>query len=90
MNAQQLPLQQGLVTGSVAIGDTLSATILSAVEEAGFLRVKAGLFYAGIIAGCSCADDPTPVGEHPEYCEVQLYINKATAEATVTLVTDPA
>ena len=89
MDAQQLPLQQGLVTGSVAMSDTLSATILSATEEAGFIRVKAGLFYSGIIAGCSCADDPTPVSEHPEYCEVQLDINKTTAEATVTLATDP-
>lgn len=49
MDAQQLPLQQGLVTGSVAISDTLSATILSAAEEAGFIRVKAGIFYSGII-----------------------------------------
>lgn len=89
MDAQQLPLQQGLVTGSVAIGDTLSATILSAGEEAGFLRVKAGLFYSGIIAGCNCADDPTPVGAHPEYCEVELSIDKATAEATIMLVPDP-
>ena len=85
MDAQQLPLQQGLSTGSVAMSDKLSAMIISVTEDAGFIRAKAGLFYTGIIAGCSCADDPTPVDEHPEYCEVQLDINRVTAETTIAL-----
>ena len=42
--------------------------LLSASEDAGLLRVKAGIFYTGIIAGCSCADDPTPIDELNEYC----------------------
>jgi len=63
--------------------------IMNASEEADFIHAKVGIFYSGIIAGCSCADDPTPISELNEYCEVQLAIDKNTAEATVTLVPDP-
>jgi len=51
--------------------------------------VKAGLLYAGIIAGCSCADDPTPIDEVTEYCVVRFDIDKATAETKVTLLSEP-
>ena len=88
MDAEQLPLQQGLSTGSYAIGDKLNAMIINVFEEAGFIRVKAGIFYSGIIAGCSCADDPTPVNEESEYCVVQLDINKLTAETTVAILAE--
>ena len=50
------------------------------------IRVTVGIFYTGIIAGCSCADDPTPVEENTEYCEVQLEIDKKTAETTIALL----
>ena len=88
MDAGQLPLQQGLSTGSYAIGDKLNAMIIGVSEGAGFIRVKAGIFYSGIIAGCSCADDPTPVNEESEYCVVQLDINKLTAETTIALLAE--
>ncbi len=88
LGAGQLPLQQGLSTSSHALDDKLDAMIISVVEEAGFLRVKAGIFYTGIIAGCSCADDPTPNDEHNEYCVVRLDIDKVMAETTVTLLAE--
>ncbi len=86
LDADLLPLQQGLTQSSHARSDKLSARIISVVDEADCLRVKAGLFYTGIIAGCSCADDPTPVDEINEYCEVRFEIDKKTAMATVSLV----
>ena len=88
MQAGQLPLQQGLSTGSYAIDSNLQAMIIGVSETAGCIRVKAGIFYSGIIAGCSCADDPTPVNEESEYCVVLLEINKLTAETTVALLTE--
>ena len=90
LDADRLPLQQGLSTSSYVVDNKLDVMIISVSEEEGFIRVKAGIFYAGIIAGCSCADDPTPVDEISEYCEVQLDISKTTAETTVALVTEPA
>jgi len=86
LDADQLPLQQGLTASSYAMSDKLTATIMRVAEEAGVIRIKAGLIYSGIIAGCSCADDPTPADEITEYCEVQLDIDTATAETTVVLV----
>jgi hypothetical protein len=62
--------------------------IISAADEGNTIRARAGIFYTGIIAGCSCADDPTPVNEENEYCEVQLDIDKATAATTVILLAE--
>ena len=88
LNAVQLPLQQGLATSSYVADGKFSAMVLDVSEDSGFVHAKAGILYSGIIAGCSCADDPTPVSEQSEYCEVLLAINKLTAETTVTLVTE--
>jgi hypothetical protein len=88
LDAGQLPLQQGLSTGSHALDNDLNAMIISVSEGTHCIHAKAGIFYTGIIAGCSCADDPTPVDEHSEYCEVQLDIDKITAETMVTLLAE--
>lgn len=88
MDASQLPLQQGLTSSSHALDDNIKAVIIAVSESANFIHAKAGIFYSGIIAGCNCADDPTPVEAQSEYCEVQLDIDKTTAETTIALVTD--
>ena len=83
-----LPLQRGLTRSSYVSGDTYEVVFLSATEEPQRIRVKAGIFYQGIIAGCSCADDPTPIDEQTEYCEVLFEIDKNTAETAITLLED--
>lgn len=81
-----LPLQQGLSQSSYVSDGDISVLILSVTETLDNIRIKTGIFYAGIIAGSCCADDPTPVSEQTEYCEVQFDINKMTAETVVTLL----
>jgi hypothetical protein len=88
IDAGLLPLQQGLSTGNYALDGKFSVMIIGVSEQAGIIRVKAGIFYSGIIAGCSCADDPTPVSEESEYCVVQLDIDKQTADTTVALLAE--
>ena len=88
LGAEQLPLQQGLSASSYALDDKLDARIISLAEEAGLIRAKVGIFYAGLTPGCSCADDPTPVEEQVEYCVVQLDIDKKTAETMVALLAE--
>lgn len=88
ITAKHLPLQQALSYSNYALGDNVSARIISVNSNAEFILAKAGLFYTGIIAGCSCNDDPSPVDEVNEYCEVIFSINKQTAEATVSLITE--
>ena len=84
----QLPLQQGLSSTSHALDDRLRVMIISVADEGRIIRAKAGIFYTGIVAGCSCADDPTPVNEESEYCELQLDIDKTTGETTVVLLAE--
>lgn len=88
LDAASLPLQQGLSVSSHVTERPIQAMILGTGEDAGRIRVKAGIFYTGIIAGCSCADDPTPIDEQTEYCVVEFDIDRATAQATVTLLAE--
>lgn len=86
LDIEELPLQQGLSRGNYTDGKNRSAMIIGVVDDARRIRAKVGIFYSAIIAGCSCADDPTPVDELAEYCELQFDIDKATAETAVTLL----
>jgi hypothetical protein len=86
LSIDQLPLQQGLSVSSYALDDPRRVMVIDVSDDAEFIHAKAGIFYFGIIAGCSCEDDPTPVDKNNEYCEVQLDIDKNTAETVVTLV----
>ena len=81
-----LPLQQGLSLSSYVGKSPISVVILNMTEEINTLNIKTGIFYTGIIAGCSCSDDPSPTDEQNEYCELQFCINKDTAETEVRLL----
>jgi hypothetical protein len=88
LDADQLPLQQGLSVSSHVADAKHTAIILNVADDDRMIRAKAGICYAGIIAGCSCADDPTPISENPEYCVVQLVIDKQTAATNIILISD--
>ena len=88
LDADQLPLQQALSQSSYVSSSGFSVMIINEGEQGGNIIAKAGIIYSGIIAGCSCADDPTPINEVSEYCEIEVIINLTTAETTVTLLTD--
>jgi hypothetical protein len=88
LDANLLPLQKGLSLSSHVADSPFSVRILDTSETPDCLLVKAGILYAGIVAGCSCADDPTPISEQTEYCEVMFEINKLTSQCTVTLVNE--
>ncbi|MDP2031367.1 MAG: hypothetical protein Q8K12_17165 [Thiobacillus sp.] len=88
LDGQHLPLQQGLAASSHVSNRPIQVMILGVAEESECIRVRAGIFYTGVIAGCNCADDPSPLDEQNEYCVVQIDIDRTTAESTVCLVTD--
>lgn len=88
LDSRLLPLQQGLSATSYVVDGKFSALIISVTDDPQFIHAKLGIFYSGIIAGCSCADDPTPVEPQTEYCELLLTIDKATAETSVALLAD--
>ena len=78
-------LQAGLLQTSAVADDALGVHLLSSREQDGHVQVHLGVFYAGIIAGCSCADDPSPVDTITEHCELLLDIDLATGRARATL-----
>ena len=86
LSLEELPLQQGLSYSSIALSDNVSAIILNVKSDDKYISAKVGLFYTGVIAGCNCSDDPTPVDEINEYCEVQLNINRQNGDTAVTLL----
>ncbi|HEY0719623.1 MAG TPA: hypothetical protein VGE50_00065 [Gammaproteobacteria bacterium] len=84
--ADELPLQQGLSLTSYVSDEPFNVTVLAASDEPNLIHVKAGAFYSGIIAGCSCEDDPTPMSTIAEHCELQFDIDKRSGATTVTLL----
>lgn len=87
LDSEHLPLQQGLTQSSYVSDSGFSIVILNSFDTAGVIQVKTGVFYSGVIAGSCCSDDPTPLNEQTEYCEMQVEISKSTAEAKITLLT---
>lgn len=88
LGADNLPLQQGLSGSNYVAESPITLMIHRVAEFENAICIKAGIFYQGIIGGCSCADDPTPTGENNEYCEVRIDIDKATAVTAVALLTE--
>ena len=88
LDANSLPLQQGLALSSHVADSPFSVILMNMTDDPVSIQIKAGILYAGIIAGCSCADDPTPISGQTEYCEVMFEINKLTSQATVSLMED--
>jgi hypothetical protein len=62
--------------------------LLRATQAGNRLQVKTGIIYAGILGGCSCADDPTPLEAQPEYCELWFDIDLRSGETHVRPVAD--
>ncbi len=88
LGCKELPLQQGLAHSSYAIDNKLKVIVINVSEQSDSIQAKIGIFYTGVIAGCSCADDPSPLDEQNEYCELQVDINKNTAEMKVVLLAE--
>ena len=83
---EALPLQQGLAVGNQVTPAPITVVVHHAAATGKLICVRAGIFYASVIGGCSCADDPTPVDENTEYCEVQLEIDLETGGVRVGLL----
>lgn len=88
LDATILPLQQGLAVSSYVSNEPFHILVLSYSDNEQAIQVRTGVSYSGIISGCSCADDPTPMDVQTEYCELMLSIDKNTADTHIALLTD--
>ena len=88
LGADGLLLHRGLTHGSYALDEGITVMVLGASEGDGRLLIKVAVHYLGVIAGCSCADDPTPPDTTTEYVELEVGIDKDTADARIEIVAD--
>ncbi len=88
LDAAQLPLQDGLSHSSHVSDEPFRAMIIKTRETGSAVEIHLGIFYTGIIAGCNCADDPTPPDPQTEYCELLVTLDTTRGDATVTLLPD--
>ena len=87
LDPDQLPLQQCLSQGSHVLQDEAYRIMLikqSANSQS--IRLTIGIFFSSVIAGCSCADDPTPMDTFSEYGELLITIDRQTARAKITAI----
>jgi len=78
-----LPLRQSLSVGSHVTDTPPTVMVIGVTETPTTIRIHAGMFFTSIIAGCSCADDPTPMSEYPEHCELVVEIDRSSAETAL-------
>lgn len=86
LGARGLPLQKALSNGSIALDDDMMVRVLHSETQDGHLLVRVSVQYTSMITGCSCIDDPTPENILPEYCELELTIDRHNATAKVELL----
>jgi len=81
-----LPLQAALSQSNQVSDIAIDPVILRSSETESAIQIRVGIFYIGVIAGSCCADDPTPMCEQLEYCEILCVIDKVTAAVSFTLL----
>lgn len=80
-----LPLQRGATRAGLVNDRDITASILGTSEDGDCIRARVGVFFSVTLAGCSCGDEPSPEND---YCEIQVTIDKTTAEARFALSVD--
>jgi len=87
LDIDQLQLQKGLSFSNFALNTDVKIIILNSTIKDKIISIKAGVFYTGIVAGCNCSDDPSPIDKQNEYCEILVSINNESGNTTIDLVT---
>lgn len=83
--AGSLPLEAAMAQGNMVSGEPLQVMVNGIDADDHWLRIRAGIFFSSVIAGCSCADDPTPIDTLNEYAELDFRISLVDGETSVTL-----
>jgi len=82
LGAGVLPLHEAAAGGCVDEGH-VEITVLGASDSAAEIQVNVGVFFAEVLAGCSCGDEPSASNA---YCELRVSIEKATGLARFAVI----
>ena len=86
LKPELLPLQLGMRYSSAVADRPIDVMVLSTSEDVRMIRVKTLVLYSGIVSGCNCSDDPTPIDEQPEQCGILFELNKQNGETAALLL----
>lgn len=82
-----LPLDKAVRQGGYVDDSRITATVLSAKENATTIHARAGIFFTEIVINCGCGDDPM---ETNAYCELQISIDKTSGQTAFAVLQDNA
>lgn len=80
-----LPLEKGTSQGGFVDDSNIAVTVLRTIDDEKNILANVGIFFTEIVINCGCGDDPMPINA---YCEMQIRINKNTAEADINVMKD--
>lgn len=80
-----LPLHKGVSQAGMVGEAPMTVIVLNYVDEEKIITGKLGVFFTEVVINCGCGDDPMQINA---YCELLIGIDKATAAATINVVTD--
>ena len=81
-----LPLSRACNAGGLIEDSRLAVTVISAYAALQVIHVRLGIFFSELVGGCSCGDEPY---SQPGYCQLQVSIDRQTAEASFELLDSP-
>lgn len=84
LGAGVLPLQEAATGGCIDAGD-IEITVLGSRDDASGIHVNVGVFFAEVIGGCSCGDEPAA---RNAYCELRVSIDKRNGQARFEVIPD--
>ena len=85
LRREQLPLLAAMEHGNQVPEGEVKVMVLQRQRTGDRLSVTAGVFFSSVIGGCNCADDPSPIEENTEYCELVFRIDPASGATQVEL-----
>ena len=89
LGPHRLPLQQALAQSSRVSDSPIRVMALRESATGTEITARVGVLYGGVVAGCNCADDPTPIDEQNETCTLEFTIDRRSGDARVRVVADP-
>jgi hypothetical protein len=81
----ELPLTEATSQGGYVDDSNLEITVFHVGEDEHSIRANIGAFFTEIVICCGCGDEPMQTNG---YCQIQVEIDKVTAEARFTIVSD--
>lgn len=83
LEAGILPLAKAVNQGGYVDESRLEVTVINSHDAGETIQARMGVFFTEIVICCGCGDDPMPTNA---YCELQLSIDKASAEAVFAVI----